>query len=747
MATLMKNGSNEGFSGTDSIVGSSSPDAKVSAERIPSRDTDEDGSQTDSKGSPTRVLDFDDISAFYETSDHDQDHTEVAQEKSPSHSESIFRKLMPPPVSKSAPPRRKTALSTLDESSSSDAEEDVGSSFEEDDDDTMRRSRDFIGPMMQKNNIRTYCKSGNREKIEALEKEASSLALCGSEQAALDVYQKALVITRTDVSRIKKQLKQVTAKHHPSTVRSIHSRLHEDWLQIGVSIARIRTMMAILFERIGDVEHAISCCKEAREVYTRQVGYQLKWNIESEINAEEAAEQMEVMVQKMSLAQETFEDRKKLHEEIIMWRNKILTTEDEEMKKTLYRTVEKKVVTVRNLEGDILGQHHPQVGDTSSLLATISLEQEDIEKALEHMKDAISITRLSLGMKHPRTGEKYCEVARIYEKRRHDPVHEKFAIKNYEMAADVYRNSSASPRKVGSILNDTAVIHIRRREFGVAVKLLSDALECYVAANESEAEGEMCTDTVQIWRNLGECYASRKEYEYAANAFVSALNLQRNARKMKDKGGDYPPVEFTDDESIANTLRRLGKAYAGMKRYRHSLVVLKEALVIHRIEVSNAMKVTQGRANPDLPGKQDQLAHTRFCMAEVYEAIGNYSDAVTLYGESLQLRLFSDAHKDHKKRTNMVHCAMCLAGIGSVHMKQNECEEARKVFKDALNYCEAHGKFSPYTLKGTGRSGLSCRYLTHSTLNYFIAGIADDHKIVVHIRSRLVDAEQANPQT
>jgi tetratricopeptide (TPR) repeat protein len=700
MATVMKNGSNEGFSSADYTVDAPSPDAKVnSAERIPSPDS-EDSSQSDSKGSPTRVLDFDDVSY------HESDHSEAAQEIRPNNSESIFRKLKPPAISKNASPRRKNgnALPTLDESrssSSSDAEDDVASSFEEEDDDAMRRSRDFIGPMMQKNknNVGTYRKAGNREKIEAYEQEASSLALRGSEQAAIDVYQKALSITRTDVARIKKQLKQVTKKHHPSTVRSIHSRLHEDWLQVGVSIARIRTMMAILFERIGEVEQAIACCIEAREVYKRQIGYQLKWNIENEINPGEAAEQMDVMVQKMSLAQETFEDRKKLHEEIIMWRTKIVTTEDEEMKKTLYRTVEKKVVTVRNLEGDILGQHHPQVGDTSSLLASIAVEQDDIEKALEHMKDALSITRLSLGMKHPRTGEKFCEVARIYEKRRSDPVHEKFAIKNYEMAAEVYRDSSASPRKVGSILNDTAVIHIRQRELGLAVKLLNDALECYVAANENEPEGEMCTDTVQIWRNLGECYASRKEYENAANAFVSALNLQRNARKMKEKGRDNPTVEFTDDESIANTLRRLGKAYAGMKRFRHSLVVLKEALTIHRIEVSNAMKVTQGRANPDLPGKQDQLAHTRFCMAEVHEAIGNYSDAVTLYGESLQLRLFSDAHKDHKKRTNMVHCAMCLSGIGSVHMKQNEHEEARKVFKDALNYCEAHGKLSPSTLK------------------------------------------------
>jgi tetratricopeptide (TPR) repeat protein len=658
------------------------------------KDIEDALAQGDLKRSPTRVLDFD-----------EEAKEDLRSDGPSSNSNSIFRKqLAPPAIAKTPSSRRKASspakggsLPTLDESSSSDEEIGSSRSFEEEDEeDARRRSRDFIGPMLQKSQMRRPApgrKAGNREKIDELEQTASSLAMQGSEQDALEVYQQALLITRTDVSRIKKQLKQVTAKH-PSTVESIHSRLHEDWLQVGLSIARIRTMMAILFERLGDHEHAIECCKEAREVYKRQVGYVKKWKINVDSHVDADAEQMEVMVQKMSLAQETFEDRKKLHEEIIMWRTKLAVTQDEEMKKTLYRTVMKKVTTVRNLEVDILGEGHPQVADTYSLLATIALEQNDIVQALENMEEALSITELSLGMKHPRTGEKFIEIARIYEKRRGDAYNEQLAIENYQQAAEVFRESSASPRRVGSILNDIAVIHIRRREYDAAVKLLSDALDCYESANTEKADtkDEICTDTVQIWRNLGESYASRKEYENAANAFVSALNLQRDARKMKDAVPSSPPVDFVDDESIANTLRRLGKAYAGMGKFRHALVVMKEALVIHRLEVSKAMQVTKGRSNPDLPGKQDQLAHTRFCMAEVHEQIGNYTDAVTLYSESLQLRLFSDAHKGAKERSNMVHCSMCLAGIGSIHMKKNEFDEAYKVFKDALNYCEAHGK-------------------------------------------------------
>jgi hypothetical protein len=62
-------------------------------------------------------------------------------------------------------------------------------------------------------------------------------------------------------------------------------------------------------------------------------------------------------------------------------------------------------------------------------------------------------------------------------------------------------------------------------------------------------------------------------------------------------------------------------------------------------------------------------------------------------------------------------------------MKQNECEEAQSL-KDALNYCEVHGKLSPSLEKHY----MSAIFSNSSTLNYCIAGeVSDNHKIVVHI--------------
>ena len=94
---------------------------------------------------------------------------------------------------------------------------------------------------------------------------------------------------------------------------------------------------------------------------------------------------------------------------------------------------------------------------------------------------------------------------------------------------------------------------------------------------------------------------------------------------------------------------------------------------------------------------QEQLAETLYATAELHDARGDYYQATKLYHESMQLRLFVYSSKegsadDSKVRhSNMVHCGMCLVGMGGVYLKQEDYVEAHKVFNKALNFCKAHG--------------------------------------------------------
>ena len=140
------------------------------------------------------------------------------------------------------------------------------------------------------------------------------------------------------------------------------------------------------------------------------------------------------------------------------------------------------------------------------------------------MKRAVQMAEVSLGTVHPRTRGKYHDIARMYESLKRDETDTANAILFYEKAIQTFSKADGNySRLIGSMLNDVAVIHIQRKEYDLAVKKLSDALQSY----ESSIDGKgVFADTVQVWRNLAECYVLRKEWESASLTFKSALEVQ-----------------------------------------------------------------------------------------------------------------------------------------------------------------------------------------------------------------------------
>lgn len=111
--------------------------------------------------------------------------------------------------------------------------------------------------------------SRNQVEVLRIKEQAAQLALRGREQEAIDAYRVALRMTRMDLKRIKDQLHAVKrGKTHDQ--RRKQDALHEDWWNVAIVVAEIRTMMGILYERLGYYDRAIVCCKEAREVCERQ---------------------------------------------------------------------------------------------------------------------------------------------------------------------------------------------------------------------------------------------------------------------------------------------------------------------------------------------------------------------------------------------------------------------------------------------------------------------------------------------
>jgi tetratricopeptide (TPR) repeat protein len=179
----------------------------------------------------------------------------------------------------------------------------------------------------------------------------------------------------------------------------------------------------------------------------------------------------------------------------------------------------------------------------------------------------------------------------------------------------------------------------------------------------------------------------QKDWSTAALKFSSALSVQREARRIleattRDASPDIPSL--IEDENIADTMKRLGKAYTALKEYDKAENILLEALTIFQ-DACMAFKATSTQASPlILASKQDSIANILFCLAEVKEASQQHHEAIQLYDESLTLRLYSDEARPTGEKLNNLPIAMCLAGIGNARMSRGEYCMAYRAFTEAI---------------------------------------------------------------
>jgi tetratricopeptide (TPR) repeat protein len=396
--------------------------------------------------------------------------------------------------------------------------------------------------------------------------------------------------------------------------------------------------------------------------------------------------------------QVNYSDRKELHQDAIRLQNRLANELDQKAKEDLNAHLFTLLHTVLQMEQECLGEVHPQVAHTMKLIARAHADRQETDEAIGMMHSSVHTMRMALGPHHPWTAAAVRELGGLYEIRDDDPSDLDRAIDLYHEAIEAFRWSYADHHAIiGSLLNNIAVIHIHRDEFDDAVKNLSDALTAFESGIE---HGDAINAQVShVWKNLGECYSLRKEWESALFAYTSALGVQQDARRCHDVLGSRVTdssinfsllLEGADEASLADTLLRLAKATAAVGHYDEAVETYEEALHIFLSMLHEATVEGNGRITKDMSDVQERVAHTLYCIAEVQEKNLQYDEAVALYTEAFNLRLRSDAVREHN-RANLIHCAMCLAGIGSVAMRQYEYTDACLVLKESLQFLEAHG--------------------------------------------------------
>ncbi len=524
---------------------------------------------------------------------------------------------------------------------------------------------------------------------------ASGYALRGDEKTAINIYQRALTFALNEVETIQKRIEN-SMKEPEYRHDTIYQLFFCEWTDITQIIAETKMMMAVLYERMGDYDKAIKVCYEAKDVHELLLHFDLKDQSELLASVQESFFLVNHMAKKLEDARRTFDTRRHLHESALKIHGELRSTNDGKKREALFGALCDQLSAVLRLEVESLGQHHPQVAETTAFISKVHLEKKDRTGALKWIQRAVKTAEIALGMKHPNTGEKYYQLARQYEglnRGKYDRAH---AILFYEKALDSFGDAEGDhSRTFGSISNDMGVLLMQEGRYDEAIQTLNDALAVYDSMEKRHGD-DRYADVAQVWKNIAKCYVRQKKWDKAAVSFLSALGVQREARKLIETVNlDTPTTDMPmliRDESIVDTMKRLGKVYSAMHEYNKADTILLEALTIFQ-DACECFKANSKKVTPlELAAKQDQLANLVFCLAEVKEAAQNFDDAIKLYGEALELRTYSDKVRSTTNKVNHVHIAMCLAGIGKVRIAKGEHTAAFKAFNEAIQSARKEGK-------------------------------------------------------
>jgi tetratricopeptide (TPR) repeat protein len=382
------------------------------------------------------------------------------------------------------------------------------------------------------------------QKVRELQAVASDLAQRGDEDEAIKVYRRALQVAGTEVSKINTQINKQQEKHlfqskfssgtgSPlpiAAIKSIQNRIQEDLLIMSERIGRIRLVMAVLYERIGDHENALKCCTEAIDVYKHQqllkvddkdvtadgdvmdlssgsvVDGHRTPSTSNNKNAKERLKEATTVLQRLRGARELLDMRKKSIDEMTKIRNEInlidssisknpdISASAKKKRDEFYAILYEVALQQLKRESSALGKSHPQVVDVLLLLSSLAEERHLMNDALQYLNQSLKVYLSAFGKKHHKTATVYIKIARLHRTMHYHQIsdsmneetnHEDLTLENFLLAVEVLRLSKLRPTLLGSTLNDVSIIYMKRRQFENAIAVLKEALERYEENTEA----------------------------------------------------------------------------------------------------------------------------------------------------------------------------------------------------------------------------------------------------------------------
>jgi len=262
--------------------------------------------------------------------------------------------------------------------------------------------------------------------------------------------------------------------------------------------------------------------------------------------------------------------------------------------------------------------------------------QGKLDQAIEAARETLRVAKEIFQADDPRVGTSLNNLAVIYaDQRRYDE-----AEPLYEQALAIWIHAYGSDDPtVASGRFNLAGLHKAQQRYPEAESLYKQAIAALQKSNADQAT------LVIVLDSLAQLYYGDARYDEAEPLFRQALTITRGSHQA-------------DDPSLVPILNRLGNLYTNQARYSEA-----------------ALTIVQEAPNQD----QTELAYTLNNLAELYSAQGNFTDAEPLYKKALAI----DEKSDLKENGDAY--ATHLNNLGGVYYTEGRYAEAEPLLTKALS--------------------------------------------------------------
>ncbi|KAL3766378.1 hypothetical protein ACHAW5_000917 [Stephanodiscus triporus] len=531
--------------------------------------------------------------------------------------------------------------------------------------------------------------------IDCILEVASDHLSLGKNDLAFRAYRRAMKVAFADVISVKNKLVEVKRRQEnldPATAdltRDEERRFELSLLKVASRVADVHNNMGVVHEMNRQYEKARSSYMDALDVYHNTCK-------RFEENDDPDVDRTKKNVERMTLACNSEQQRKALHEKAAGIAERIEEGMNSERRKILLNEVVATLRRALDLESETIGLTHPVAAGTLIQIGKYHYEMREYDSAVLEIRQAITIFRNALGGNHPQVGKSTLLLASIFERHGID-ISPRGTCKD-DMELELYVDA-LEPLKatlgevhaeIGFLYAKIGYLYGKKGDMSLSLLAYKASLKAYGEPSSNDNN----IDVMSIWVRIAENLTGLKAWDEVLVAGHRALYLLRRSRnaifstELPATTTKKLQIRITSDTysgTLFSTLQSLGQAHISLSNYALARDACSESL-----QLAWEMALSASKANAEneaLTASVTRVVRALKRLGKAYLLEKQYAPALECFLPSLELL------RSSKEMESTLDCASVLGSLGFLHLKLKKYAESSNFLRECLRLYHKNGEF------------------------------------------------------